>query len=98
MIADQITRGASATEHAELPTRRLEWVKKPSIRVGRSEAVHHQNHLHPPRQRSEKAIHHRFPAIVALGHVEIEFKARPAERRGGEEGFSKGRSRWSQYH
>src|SRR3546814_4318530 len=82
MIADQITRGAPATEHAELPTRRLEWFKKPSIRVGRSEAVHHQSHIHAPRQRSEKAIHHRFPAIVALEHVEIEFQAylRPVDQ------------------
>src|SRR3546814_5767607 len=82
MIADQITRGASATEHAELPTRRLEWFKKPSICVGRSEAVHHQSHIHAPRQRSEKAIHHRFPAIVALKHVEIDFQAylRPVDQ------------------
>src|SRR3546814_13946185 len=72
MIADQITRGAPATEHAELPTRRLEWFKKPSIRVGRSEAVHHQSHIHAPRQRSETALNHRSPATLALEHVEIK--------------------------
>src|SRR3546814_21038069 len=76
MIADQITRGAPATEHAELPTRRLEWFKKPSIRVGRSEAVHHQSHIHAPRQRSETAIHHRFP----------EIRRAPSRESGGQQG------------